>query len=675
MQEKFASKLRINLILYMIRIHRGDKMRQLFELMDDLFDEMRVSLRKRDFKEIGAKLESLEKDYDQLRNLVEREMKLSQIETELYTSPKSLDETLDHIANIIKNEFRFSRFDIVLVDHEQQRVMRRYAKGGFGEADFEKLSRHGALTVTRDYCLQNKEPWIVNDIKGQDPRWKLALELDVWIHGTFPLYQKKKDGREELVGYLHGARTKKDFLAGKLLTPKEVNELKRLGRAVTKAINDAKLSYFEHGVMKIQDIIGSTRIEISKLPEEIDEEETQDQMDRVLDVIIDTLDVTYGGILVNEQGAAVAFSFRSDKKESIPPGKIDVFPRPLTGIVSKALFDGFSVIENEVASKSEEMDLKIGGIDETIHTLIAVPLIESYSDEGVVKKNVIGVIVLINKKDYKGRLITTDEEGNEGGFTTLDKDVLEAISAHIETIISNTRSHRKLKQLSLTDGLTELANHTHFLNNLLTLEFKRSQRYGTPLSVLLLDIDHFKVFNDIFGHQVGDLVLQEVARILRENTRAVDHIARYGGEEFAVILHNTPLKDAIAYAEKIRNRISRGDYIRKIQEKNLFDVAEANKRFHAIIEMDDQKIKEAKVAIMNRHFDLNVQRIIDLLEEGRNSLAEKEILKAFKVTVSIGLAFYPDPRIYTKKDLVTTADMLLLKAKERGRNRVESMEI
>ena len=287
-------------------------MYELFEQMDTSLDDIRGHLRERKYNELGVSVEAMEDSYDLLRAAVEREMKLSQIETELYTSPKSLGETLDHIANIIKKEFEFSRFDIVLMDHNVRRVIRRYAKGGFGEADFEKLSRHGALTVTRDYCLENKEPWIVNDIKGQDPRWKLALELDVWIHGTFPLYHRKKDGREELVGYLHGARTKKDFLAGKLLSDSDTAELKRLGHAITRAINEAKLSYFEHGVMRIQDMIGSTRIEIARMPEDLEEEETQNQMDMVLDTIIDTLGASYGGILVKEKNLVVSFSFRDD---------------------------------------------------------------------------------------------------------------------------------------------------------------------------------------------------------------------------------------------------------------------------------------------------------------------------------------------------------------------------
>ena len=318
------------------------------------------------------------------------------------------------------------------------------------------------------------------------------------------------------------------------------------------------------------------------------------------------------------------------------------------------------------------MDFGLRTMEGQVHTLLVVPLIESYSEGGGVRKNVIGAIVLLNKKNENGKVIRTDFEGNEGGFSTLDRRILESISPHIETIISNTKKHQELKRISVTDGLTGLYNHSYFFNCLLDIEFSRSRRYGTPLSMLLADIDYFKVFNDVFGHQVGDLILREVACILLKNTRSVDHIARYGGEEFAILLHNTGANDAVTYAEKIRKQVEAGNYAEKICAMHLFNVHEALKRFRAILEIDDKKIREAKFAIMKRHFGLNLLDVIKLEEEGRIAEAGELILNSFKVTISIGIAHCPHPEITEKNDLVTNADMLLLKAKEHGRNRVES---
>ncbi|MCD4786523.1 MAG: GGDEF domain-containing protein [Candidatus Eremiobacteraeota bacterium] len=646
-------------------------MKEIFESIKNHIDKLRTMSMKNDMPGLPAIIGDIEKEIETINSRMNRETRLSAIERAIYTSSHSIDETMDQIANLIKDEFEFSRFDIVIIDQELGRVMRRYSKGGFGEADLEKLARHGALGVTRDYALEHMEPWIVNDIKEQDPKWKLARELDVWVHGTFPLYYKKKSGEMELQGLIHGARTKKSFLSGKLLDEKQINELKRLGFAINKAIHDARLAYFEHGIMKIQNIIGSTRMEIMQETDEPDTETTQNQMDFILDAIINIVSASIGGIIIRENDLVIPITLRNDSNESIPVENFTISSRPLTGLVSGALFDGYSIIENEVVKNGDRMDIEIKGLDDEIHTLMAIPLIESYSAEGKVRKTSIGVVILVNKKDPDNRLIKTDFEGNEGGFSSLDRRSIESISPHIETIISNTKSHKKLHLLSLTDGMTGLANHSHFMNNLLTLEFKRSKRYGTPLSVLLLDIDHFKVFNDIFGHQVGDLVLKESAKAIKANTREVDHIARYGGEEFAVILHNTPLDDAISYAEKVRKIVNQTDFTEKINEYRLFNIIEANKRFHAILEIDDRDIRNAKIAVMKNHFNLNIFKVVELLNSNGLKEAEKMILDSIKVTISAGLAFYPDTRISSKRDLVTTADMLLLKAKERGRNRIE----
>jgi len=626
----------------------------------------------------GGKLRDTVENLGQQINIIQLEMarqeKIAKIERAIFDSPRAIDEIMDHICGLIKEEFEFSRLDIVIIDQELKRVIQRYHRGGFGEEDLLKLSKYGALGVTKNYALSHREPLIYNDIM-KDPLWKVSQELDVWVHGTFPLYYKKKSGEPELQGLIHGGRDKKAFLEGKIFTGDQIEDLKRLGFAISNEIYQAKLSYFEHGIMRIQDVIGSTHIDVPDEEIELRDNRGDSRMDRVLDAIIDVMNASLGGFLLLEESRIKALSFRNDQQEDYPPDKIDISPRPLTGLVSRALFDGHTVIENEVVQKPERLDLEIGGKKDGIHTLISVPFIETYSEEGKVRKNVIGAIILLNKKNGGNRLIRTDREGNEGGFSSLDRRILESISPHIETIVSNTKSHKKLHLLSLTDGLTGLANHTHFMDTLLPMEFKRSRRYGTPLSVILADIDHFKVFNDIFGHQVGDLVLKEVARTLIENTREVDHLARYGGEEFAVILPNTTLEDAAAYAEKMRRLVREAGYIEKIRSEELMDVPEARKRFRAMLEIDDQDIRSAKIAIMNRHFNLDIFGAIKLIDEKKIDEAENMILNSFKVTLSAGLAFYPAQKISEDRDLVTTADMLLLKAKETGRDRVEVVEI
>ncbi len=115
-------------------------------------------------------------------------------------------------------------------------------------------------------------------------------------------------------------------------------------------------------------------------------------------------------------------------------------------------------------------------------------------------------------------------------------------------------ANEHLRRLAITDALTGLYNRRHLMQQL-ELEFARAERYDMPLSVLMIDIDHFKHVNDQFGHQVGDKVLQHVAEILRDRTRNTDFVGRYGGEEFTVILTNTGSQDAAALGESLRSKL------------------------------------------------------------------------------------------------------------------------
>jgi diguanylate cyclase (GGDEF)-like protein len=128
-------------------------------------------------------------------------------------------------------------------------------------------------------------------------------------------------------------------------------------------------------------------------------------------------------------------------------------------------------------------------------------------------------------------------------------------------VINDTlrKKNEELERLSITDGLTGLANH-RFLMQRLEEEGARSRRTKREFSVLMADVDHFKEYNDTFGHPAGDEVLKKVATILRDCTRAVDCAARYGGEEFAVVMPETPAAGAVKVAERIRARVAAEEF-------------------------------------------------------------------------------------------------------------------
>jgi len=130
---------------------------------------------------------------------------------------------------------------------------------------------------------------------------------------------------------------------------------------------------------------------------------------------------------------------------------------------------------------------------------------------------------------------------------------LEQIVAERTTQLEE--ANEKLQQLSELDALTGIANRRRF-EKMLDAEWRRALRDGRPLSLIMIDIDYFKDFNDALGHQTGDRCLQRVATEIREAlTRPGDLVARYGGEEFGAILPSTPMRGALAVAEVLRARV------------------------------------------------------------------------------------------------------------------------
>ena len=168
-------------------------------------------------------------------------------------------------------------------------------------------------------------------------------------------------------------------------------------------------------------------------------------------------------------------------------------------------------------------------IKEGIRSLIAVPL--------KIHKRTIGVLYL---DDFKPR-----------EFFEEKLEMLSILTSFATMSIDHARLHEKTTQLACTDGLTGLYNHRQF-KKIFFDEVARANRYNKILSIILFDVDDFKTFNDTYGHPNGDIVLQEMANMLRELLRDCDTIYRYGGEEFVALLPETALSEAVKVAQRIR---------------------------------------------------------------------------------------------------------------------------
>ncbi len=145
------------------------------------------------------------------------------------------------------------------------------------------------------------------------------------------------------------------------------------------------------------------------------------------------------------------------------------------------------------------------------------------------------------------------------GIKEEDLARVEVLSAYLVLLIKKIKLYETVRELAIVDELTQVFVRHHFFERLED-ELRRSIRFKLPLTVLMLDIDHFKRYNDDFGHLVGDATLKEVADLLKRDLRRVDLVGRYGGEEFVVAMPETRVANAAEVAERIRSSIARHDF-------------------------------------------------------------------------------------------------------------------
>ncbi len=184
--------------------------------------------------------------------------------------------------------------------------------------------------------------------------------------------------------------------------------------------------------------------------------------------------------------------------------------------------------------------------------------------------------------------------------------ILDTLINQVSISLYNSILFNKLGKLAITDGLTDLHNHRHF-QEYLEAEIKEAIRYDKPLTLLMIDIDHFKILNDTYGHPQGDRVLKKLSDIIMQTIRDVDYAARYGGEEFCIVLPNTDKKGAYKTAERLRKAIESliikteaGDNIRFTISIGISSIPEDAKNKSELILHADRSLYLAKENGRNR---------------------------------------------------------------------------
>jgi diguanylate cyclase (GGDEF)-like protein len=182
-------------------------------------------------------------------------------------------------------------------------------------------------------------------------------------------------------------------------------------------------------------------------------------------------------------------------------------------------------------------------------------------------------------------------------------EILEMLATHAATAIESARLHEVIEERSQVDALTRLFNRRR-LDADLAAEFKRCVRYARPLAFVMLDVDHFKAFNDAHGHPQADKALQEVADVISGCVRTSDTAYRYGGEEFCIILRETTADEAVHFAERVRQRIEQrfatGGLAGITASFGVADFGADTVTPRALVESADAAMYESKHAGRNR---------------------------------------------------------------------------
>jgi len=294
--------------------------------------------------------------------------------------------------------------------------------------------------------------------------------------------------------------------------------------------------------------------------------------------------------------------------------------------------DMFSFVDGEGINKDisglYKIDLSVGEMIKDIGKIVMKNqlLPDIVNSQELFKIFPVGVIIsLCSDKEVEGFIILDNKDNLDKSFKN-DYDLLEIISSQISTVIKNFR----LSKEAITDMLTGAYRYNYFIKRL-NEEIYRSKLYKHPLSLLMLDLDDFKKINDTYGHQVGNVVLREVAKILKENTRVSDIVCRYGGDEFAIIFPETNIYEAYKTAEVLKGHINQ-----------VIKIA-----------------NEIKTKIEKLNLKISVESIT------------KENIE-IKLTASMGLSFMTglETQDITTEDFIKFADKALYLSKMEGKNKI-----
>lgn len=425
------------------------------------------------------------------------------------TAVLRLDQLIEEVVRTIQEAFHYYRVGILLVEGEK--LVLKSTSGVAAEAIKGLAINLGEGGVT-SWVAQSGEACLVRDVT-QEPRY-FAVDPLTRSEVAVPLAIK---------GRVIGVLNVEENDPGKL-DDGDLRLLSTLSHQIAVAIENARL--YEQAQRRIDELsvlhrVGQSMSSVLNLDE---------LLSKVLQILNDTFRYVHSTISLIEEGGQVAvcravFGFGDQNLGT----RFRVGVDGITGWVAST---GLPLLAPDVSKESRYIPFS-----PNVGSEIALPL--------KLRDQVIGVMNV--------------EDERLNAFGEDDLRLLSTLASQIAVAIENARLYEEQEKQAITDEKTGLFNYRHF-QRVLRDELRRAKRYRHPLSLLMLDVDHFKHYNDRWGHPRGDEVLKLLAQIMRENVRDVDVVVRFGGEEFMVVLPETGKSEAERMGERIRKAVRENDF-------------------------------------------------------------------------------------------------------------------